>query len=73
MALEPITRGRGVETHRRTCQAGRKTERSLPGVAQSEARVAHNHEVTGSKPVAGLYQFARFTESGRHNSSDVKT
>jgi|LauGreDrversion4_2_1035121.scaffolds.fasta_scaffold183770_3 hypothetical protein len=22
---KPITRGRGIETHRRTCQAGRKT------------------------------------------------
>ena len=29
------------------------------------ARGAHNSEVTGSKPVAGIFQFACFTEARR--------
>ena len=29
------------------------------------ARGAHNSEVTGSTPVAGIFHFAWFTESGR--------
>ena len=37
------------------------------------ARGAHNSEVTGSKPVAGIFQFTSFTEAGRHSSRDVKT
>ena len=36
------------------------------------ARRAHNPEVTRSKRVAGIFQFAEFTEFGRHSSRDVK-
>jgi len=42
------------------------------GVAQRLARAAHNREVTGSKPVAGIIQFASFKEADRHSSRDVK-
>ena len=42
------------------------------GVAQRLARTAHNREVTRSKRVAGIIQFASFTEAGRHMLSDVK-
>ena len=44
----------------------------ITGVAQRLARGAHNSEVTRSKRVAGIFQFASFTEAGRHSSSDVK-
>ena len=36
------------------------------------ARAAHNREVTGSKPVAGIFQFASFTEAGRLDADDKR-
>jgi hypothetical protein len=42
------------------------------GVAQRLARRAHNPEVVCSIHTAGMLQFARFTEPGRHSSRDVK-
>jgi hypothetical protein len=41
-------------------------------VAQRLARGAHNSEVTRSKRVGGIIQFASFKEAGRHSSRDVK-
>jgi len=38
----------------------------------SAARRAHNPEVTGSTPVAGIFQFVRFIEMDRHSLRDVK-
>ena len=36
------------------------------------ARGAHNSEVTGSKPVAGILQFVGFKETDGHSSRDPK-
>ena len=36
----------------------------LPGVAQRLARAAHNREVTGSKPVAGIYHHIASVHQG---------
>ena len=44
----------------------------LTGMAQRQARGAHNSEVTGSKPVAGSFPFGSFRETTRHRLRDVK-
>ena len=49
------------------------TTAPFTGMAQRQARGAHNSEVTRSKRVAGIFQFTSFTEAGRHSSRDVKT
>ena len=36
------------------------------------ARGAHNSEVTRSKRVAGIFQFASFTEAGRLDADDKR-
>ena len=47
-------------------------EQNLNRHGAEEARGAHNPEDTGSKPVAGIVQFACFKEVRRHSSRDVK-
>jgi hypothetical protein len=41
-------------------------------VAQRQARGAHNSEVTRSKRVSGIIQFASFKEADRHSLRDEK-
>ena len=55
-------------------QAGRKREQPHNTLHRHGAEAArrftlwaHNSEVTGSKPVAGILQFGCFTEAARHS------
>ena len=46
------------------CHAVTTAQQHFTDVAQRYARVAHNHEVTGSKPVVGIYLHIAMVHQG---------
>ena len=65
--------GRFTETIRHSSRDEKRSTTTFTGMAQQEAHSAHNREVTGSKPVAGILHFVGFKETDGHSSRDLQT